>query len=442
MFLLLEIIWSLKNKFNHMLKVELNKHSSILNFIFEVPLPKSAYSHEGFIPFNNMLKRNGIETQYNRNQELTDMTCSFNQWINLIEDNLISEEVTFQYKVFEELVRNESKEIGDGLEVNFHQKSFDTAQRYWDFILNQGNFATYFFNRVNWYLAPRNAIVTPFPLHVDLESANTCNMACPMCYRVEMKEIGQMEMDLFKKIVDECEMYSVYSVRLSWRGETLSHPNIKEMIAYATKKIKNVSFLTNAFYLDEDMIDCFIENGVSYVAVSFDGIGETYESIRHPAKFDESYRKLSRLRDKKNELNSKLPQVRLCTIWPAISHDPDAYYITMKKVSDYIVCNPYINFKGPMTVKEDFVCQYPWERIVVAFNGKTQCCTGWNATDIILGNAKDQSIYDMWHSELMNNIRSTHQKGQRMSLASCADCRHGSKGEENISVTEIIDRNY
>ena len=137
----------------------------------------------------------------------------------------------------------------EGLKVNFHQNPFDTSCRYWNFILNQGSFADYFFNRINWYAGPKNGYITPFPLHVDIETASTCNMSCPMCYRDQLKDTGQMDFDLFKKAVDECAENNVFSIRLSWRGETLTHPRIKEMIAYATHKIKNVSFLTNAFFL-------------------------------------------------------------------------------------------------------------------------------------------------------------------------------------------------
>jgi radical SAM protein with 4Fe4S-binding SPASM domain len=200
--------------------------------------------------------------------------------------------------------------------------------------------------------------------------------------------------------------------------------------------------LTNAFYIDEDMIDCFISNRISYISVSFDGINENYETIRHPAKFKENYNRVAALRDQKMRRNSKSPQVRVCTIWPAIRDDPDAYYKTMKDVSDYIVYNPYINFKGPMQIKPDFICQYPWERIVIAFNGNAQCCTGWNADDIIIGNVKDNTIFEMWHSDLMNKIRDKHAESRRMEFNSCANCRHGSKGEPNIEISEIVERRF
>lgn len=330
----------------------------------------------------------------------------------------------------------------NGLQVNFHQQPFDTPNRAWLFTLNQGRFADYVFNRLAWHLAPTYRIVTPFPLHVDLESASTCNMRCPMCYRDMLESTGQMEMDLFRSIIDECAANDLYSVRLSWRGETLTHPRITEMIAYAAARIPNVSFLTNAFYIDERICDCLIENKVSYVAVSFDGIGEVYETVRAPAKFSESMDRLRLLRHKRQIAGSLLPQIRTCTIWPAIRHDPVAYQRTMADVADYMVKNPYINFKGRTVLKEGFICQYPWERIVIGWDGVGQCCTGWNATDIALGNAREVSIREMWHSKKLQDVRRQHHEGRRMDIGSCRECRHGSQGDADVSIAEIVERRW
>ena len=424
-----------------MLSIVYDKKEEELNIDFDVPIP-SAFDFGDLSSLLSSLTDIDDVKLNRRNGALNGFAVRMPNWFKFIKHVLKTDDYVLQESILNDLMKQDLCVQGEGLHVNFHQKMFDTPERYWSFIVNQGNFIDYFFNRLNWYIGPKNTIITPFPLHVDLESASTCNMDCPMCYRSKLKDTGQMNFDLFKKAIDECETNNVFSIRLSWRGETLTHPRIKEMIAYATNKIKNVSFLTNAFYIDDDMIDCFIENAINYVSVSFDGIKENYEKIRYPAKFEESYKRLARLRDKKRATGANRPQVRVCTIWPAIRDDPDAYYKTMKEVSDYIVYNPYINFKGPMQIKPDFICQYPWERIVVASNGQAQCCTGWNADDIVLGNIMDKSIYDMWHSDLMNKIRRVHSEGHRMSLNSCANCRHGSKGEPNIEISEIVERRF
>ena len=424
-----------------MLKCVLDGHG--LSVEFDIPAPASCCEHpelSAFLKSVNNVNKNALKKD--KNQRLTGIFIHNRNLDSFIEDLLPPAEAKVQKHFFKALLNENRAENPKGLDINFHQNPFDTPERYWNFIVNQGHFPAYFFNRINWYLGPQNALVTDFPLHVDIESASTCNMNCPMCYRSELKHTGQMEFNMFRKIVDECEENHVFSIRLSWRGETLTHPRIKEMIAYATARIKNVSFLTNAFFLDDNMVDCFIDAGVSYVAVSFDGIDETYERIRHPAKFEENYRRLLHLKQKKQEKNSNLPQVRLCTIWPAIRNNPQAYTDKMKKVSDYMVSNPYINFKGPMTIKPNFICQYPWERIVIAYNGDTQCCTGWNADDIILGNITNKNIHEMWHSEQMNDIRSIHSRGARMELNSCARCRHGTMGDPNIDIKTILESKY
>lgn len=424
-----------------MLSVDIDKIKEGFKICFDVPLPRQAQAHSEFRKFKDTIINFSLAEFEYSNGALNGLFLTFQGWLSFTQRYFSKSELLFQQKLLEILVKTDlcKKEC---LNINFHQKNFDTDYRYWDFILNQGNFIEYFYNRFNWYLLPYSSVVSDFPLHVDLESSNECNMSCPMCYRELMKKRGFMDWGLFKKAIDECAENNVFSVRLSWRGETLTHPHINEMIAYASKKIKNVSFLTNAFFITPEKIDCFIENKLSYIAVSFDGIGKTYESIRWPAKFNQNFEILAELKKRREQLHSKLPQIRLCTIWPAVKDNPKAYYDTMLEVSDYIVSNPYINFKGPIDKKPIFICQYPWQRIVVGFDGETQCCTGWNAEDIILGNIKESSIKDMWQSKSMQRIRSMHAENKRMDIPACANCRHGATQDAGINIADIINRRY
>lgn len=421
-----------------MLKISFN--DSKVDIAFDLPIDHLIEQEQEFQKLSQLVLNHGMSMRRNTNGHISGMEGPLMSFLEMIEDTLPGKAAMLQREVIQSAVGSESQ--AGGLQINFHQKPFDTPYRHWMFILRQGHFINYFFNRINWYIAPINKYVMPFPLHVDLESASTCNMNCPMCYRDQMKSTGQMDLSLFKKAVDECAANDCFSIRLSWRGETLTHPRIQEMIAYATHRVRNVSFLTNAFYLDDDMIICLIKNRVNYISVSFDGIGKVYESIRHPAVFEENYNRLAHLLEERGKACSLLPQVRLCTIWPAIRDNPQEYYDTMSRVSDFIVCNPYINFRGPMQIKPDFICQYPWERIVTGYDGQVQCCTGWNADDIILGNLSEHSIRELWHSDLMKKIREAHASGKRMELDSCARCRHGSDSDPAIDIREILERRY
>jgi radical SAM protein with 4Fe4S-binding SPASM domain len=424
-----------------MLKAQYLVSVDLLEVFFDEPLPLVCEEHPEFVGFMELLRKTSKHKILRHGELLAGFSVPYGDFIRTCAVALPAGQRIIHEKLRDALTEM-PLELGEGLQVNFHQKSFDTTERFWNFVLNQGYFCQHIFNRIAWYMAPRNAIVTDYPLHVDIESANTCNMNCPMCYRDQMKHIGQMEVDLFKSIVDQCAVNDLYSMRLSWRGETLSHPRIKEMIAYAASKIPNVSFLTNAFYIDDAFIDNFIESRLAYVAVSFDGIDKVYEAVRHPAKYEESRARIAHLKKRREAVGADRPQIRLSTVWPAVRQAPDAYRQAMTPVSDYMAYNPYINFKGELRLKENFICQYPWERIVIAFDGQAQCCTGWNAGTIILGNVREKTVRDMWHSQRMHDIRATHQAGRRLSIDSCADCRHGSVGEANADIWAIVKRRY
>lgn len=296
------------------------------------------------------------------------------------------------------------------------------------FVLRQGHLLDYFYNRFQWYYYPRYHRVSDFPLHVDLESSSKCNMHCPMCYRRRLSpsSIKVMDFDLALKIIDECAAHKLYSMRFSWRGEPFTNPRLVELLGYAKQKgIKNVSFLTNGLVLDEENSLALIRAGVDYISVSFDGIGENYNRIRHPARFEETYERLANFMRLRKKMGKIKPALRVCTIWPAISKNPDEYYRVMARVTDKIVFNPYIDFKNAPQPDHNFVCQYPWQRLIVASNGHVVPCTGDHMERYVLGDASKQSLYDIWHSEKLDDLRRKHTSLERLDIKACADCRHG-----------------
>ena len=112
----------------------------------------------------------------------------------------------------------------------------------------KGHSLPYLKNRLIWYYFPRLHIVTEFPTHIDLEISSACDLKCPMCYTTsdEFKNLVKkqfMDVEHFKKLVDECVKYKTYSIRISLRGEPFIHPHVIEMIRYAKQAgIKEVTF--------------------------------------------------------------------------------------------------------------------------------------------------------------------------------------------------------
>ena len=321
------------------------------------------------------------------------------------------------------------------IKVNTFQKGYDTLYRNFKFSWNQGHYSKYLRNRIEWYLYPNLRKVSKFPLHLDIETTARCNMHCSMCPRryVSNERPGvydaydDIDMGLYKKVVDECADNNIYSIRLSWRGEILVTPMLPEYIYYAkvVRKVPNVSFLTNGSLLKGELAEKIIDYGTDYISVSVDGLGEIYDKIRYPITFDEIYENLDNFRRLRNKKGVKKPVVRVTTLWPAAARDPEKYYKKMRKVADKIVCNPLKDYSITTQDKKDFVlCQFLWERLFIGFNGMVQPCS--NEKDgFVIGDANNSSIKEIWHSKKMNELRRMHRRGQRLDIFPCNECSYG-----------------
>lgn len=336
------------------------------------------------------------------------------------------------------------------VKINEHQFAYDTKWRQFWFVVNQGNPLAFLKNRFEWYYYPSIfRVKEKFPLHVDFELSSACNLRCNMCYTVTdyFKEIVKksfMDIDVFKKGIDECAENGVFSIRLSWRGEPLLHPKFLEAVHYAKviKKIPNVSFLTNGVKMENEVAEALIDYGVDYISVSFDGTGEIYNSIRKPSVYEEAVKRLRKFQELKREKGVKKPVIRVTSIWPAIAQDIERFKKELVPVTDKIVCNPYIDFHAGPKPDPDFICQYPWQRLTVSSNGNIVNCSGDNCEQYAFGNLEKMTLKEAWHSEKMKVLRDKNMAGKRMDIVSCAVCRHGNLKNDKYYMGDWKADNY
>jgi radical SAM protein with 4Fe4S-binding SPASM domain len=301
----------------------------------------------------------------------------------------------------------------------------------------KGHLFRYLLNRARWYWYPKLGYVSKFPDHLDIEITNKCNMNCPMCFRPIMFKggitPGLMDFKLFKKIIDEAGDHHAYSIRLSWRGEPLVHPKVVDMIKYAKQKgIKEVSFLTNGLNLKGKLAEDLVKSGLDWITVSFDGLGETYERIRKPAKFGEALQRLKDFQEIKKKLGTTKPVLKVQSIWPAIEKDPQKYYDTFKDIADNISSNPYKSYYESDKIEHDpnFVCPQPWHRFVITWDGKATQCICTYMEEGVVGDVNKQPIADIWRGEKFNHVRKLQRQRNRLVMACCQKCFDGSKKKQ------------
>lgn len=310
--------------------------------------------------------------------------------------------------------------------------------------------------RKNWVEYPLNQYVSEYPLLVDIELSTVCNLECPMCYTItdefRNKVCRQfMEMELFYKIVDEIAG-KVPAVRLSLRGEATLHPSFVKCIRYCKEKgIGEVSFLTNGSMLCPDFFVKVAEAGTDWITISIDGMGEHYERIRNPLKFDETLNKLKSIKEIKDKKGWKRPVIKVQSVWPAIRENPSEFYNTIAPYVDLVAFNPLIDLlnndcEDDILYEENFSCSQIYQRLVIGVDGQVFLCANDEIGKCIIGDMNKQSVYEIWHSEELNGIRSIHKRGDFKKLEVCRGCYVPRMTEENEHATvngrEIVIKNY
>ena len=319
------------------------------------------------------------------------------------------------------------------MKINKGQFRLTSRTKNFKFEINRGNghLFSYLKNRINWHFKPRLQQVTKFPSHIDIETSSICNLNCPMCYTTtdEFKEkvdAGLIDFNLFKKIIDESVKYNLYSIRLSFRGEAFLHPKIYDMIKYAKDSgIKEVSSLTHGGHIDEEKFERLIDLGLDWLTISFDGIGEMYEKIRHPLKFDDAVQKIKNYQKMKKERGVVKPVIKVQTIWPAISKNPKEFYNIFNSITDQIASNPLIDYLGKdedIIYEENFTCPQLYQRMVIGSDGRVMLCANDEMSSHIVGDIKNESIYDIWHGDKINEAREIHKK--HMGAKELEVCKH------------------
>jgi radical SAM protein with 4Fe4S-binding SPASM domain len=322
-------------------------------------------------------------------------------------------------------------------------------------IRGRGHLMAYTINRIRWYLYPRLRYAGSFPDHVDIETSSACDMRCPMCYTVtpEFKKLVKpklMDFELFKKIVDECAANGVYSIRVSLRGEPFLHPRIVDMVRYAKESgIPEVASLTNMLKLTPERFAELVDIGMDWLTISFDGMGETYDRIRKPAKFDEAIEKIKEFKRIKESKRSVKPVVKVQSVWTHIKDDPKAFYELFAPIVDEVASNPEIDYgSGDENIEylDDFTCPTLWQRLVVGADGRVLMCINDEVTKHSLGDLNRQTISEVWNGDELRKVRDIHRRGAGVGeLAPCASCiypRKVQKVEAEIDGRKVDNYEY
>jgi len=302
--------------------------------------------------------------------------------------------------------------------------------------------------RKKWNEYPKKMHVSDFPLHLDIETTNICNLKCSMCSRTIQIEdgtyvdIGTMPMDMYKKIIDEGSKNNLCAIKLNYLGEPLLDKYIIERIQYAKSHgIIEVMFNTNASILTEDMSHKLLEAGLDSIFFSVDGINpDTFNKIRIGTDYDTVVNNILNFLRIKNEGNYKHVQTRTSmTVLPGMEKEAEEYTKFWLPKVGQVGFGEWVDARGKGTIQisgtkksgevhsydnynPDFVCAQPFQRMFIMYDGIcTPCCTDVGR-GYIIGDIKKNTVKEIWKGERFSKLREAHIGGRYMDIEICRQC--------------------
>jgi len=254
---------------------------------------------------------------------------------------------------------------------------------------------------------------------------------------------GLMDLALAKKVLDEIAG-RVFALRLSFVGESTLHKHLVEIIRYAKDKgLKEISFLTNGSKLELPYFERLVEAGVDWITISIDGVDDTYDRIRKPITFEKILNRLRDMKEFKERHGLVKPVIKVQGVWPAIRENPDRYYRALAPLVDLVAYNPLIDYLrndpiDEIIYEENFACPQYYQRLVIGSDGNAIMCSNDDEGEVVIGDARDESIYDLWHGQKLEDLRKLHnRKGGFKNLHPCRQCYY--PRETIVNETAVVD---
>jgi MoaA/NifB/PqqE/SkfB family radical SAM enzyme len=291
----------------------------------------------------------------------------------------------------------------------------------------------YLIYRYKFKVYPAEKQVADFPVYVLIEPTSVCNLRCTVCFQVDNSFtvkpfMGLMDMDLYRRLIDEVAAGGTKAVTMASRGEPTLHPKLGEMLGYASEKFIDLKLNTNATRLTEKLCHQILESGVNELVFSIDSeVEKIYEEIRVKGKFTEILANVRRFRDIQRK---QYPASKLNTRVSGVKFREDQNEETFKSFwSEYVgdvgfinVENRWDTYKNPVHPEIKHPCTYLWERMYVWYDGKVNPCDVDYKSELSPGSVLNKSIREVWHGEAYTKLREAHVAGLRGTYVPCDRC--------------------
>ncbi len=328
------------------------------------------------------------------------------------------------------------------IDIDFYMKIFDLKKK----VMQGEKFSReYLLEKFEEYRSPN-------PVIYNIETTNACNMRCEMCPRTTMmtRPIETIQADVFQKIISQLRPWSAQEwetwqtfvedkyhidrddmsenhfflhvipkvIVLHGYGDPLLDRNIPDYVELMTKQGLLSYFSCNPANINMERTVETFENGLNYVKYSI----ESVDDLRHKevrglqSNFTDSYKKIVQLLDLKARRNLEttivITMINLNKSWQ------QEEFAKLKEAFRGMDVYVYLKSQDQQWYEDNKnqtqsihwleFCQFPWSSMTIKSNGEAVECVEDFNNEIILGDSRIESLYDIWNGERYKKFRLDH----------------------------------
>lgn len=301
--------------------------------------------------------------------------------------------------------------------------------------------------------ALRLSHVWGLPYRYYIDPMNVCVLRCPLCPTGTGKlkrPRGKMELASFKKLIDQIAKVAYIIYLYNW-GEPFLHPDIFEMIAYASANQIFVRISSNLNAFTPDMASQVIDSGLSQLVVSIDGAcQETYETYRKGGNLAKVLANLQAIVQAKHAAGAAYPRIGVRML--VTRYNEHEISLVRERVTElgintfsigpifvdprrsedvkqWVPLNSSLSAYGSTAALQNvWHCADLWESCAIHWDGGVLPCCWLHDPKDDLGNVFEQPLSQIWNNDFYVSSRMAFRRfgkrrGAGMRKTVCTQCR-------------------
>jgi len=291
------------------------------------------------------------------------------------------------------------------------------------------------------------------PYRYVIDPVNYCVLRCPLCATGRKnlgRAAGRFPTTRYKEIIDTITPYAYYLDLFNW-GEPFLHPDIFELIGYASSRRILVRISSNLNTFKENDAEKLVRSGLTDLLVSIDGADQaTYETYRVGGNLEKVVAAVRAIVLAKKALQSPFPfinvrmlvtrkneqavrQVRqlaedigadIFSFSPIFIRPSDRY-----AAEEWLPEDPNYAFyemkDGKYQVENVWSCGELWEQMTINWDGSVLPCCWVHKSEFDFGNVFTTPLQELWNnSHYINSRRVFSRQGPAEKPRTvCVDCK-------------------